>query len=59
MTRRDFVANASALGAIGVAARRAQAQPAAAQTFTYKTAGSEINAGVYGATEGAAKPALM
>ena len=51
--------DAGALGAIGFSVRRAQAQPAAAQTFTYKTAECEIRADVYGATEGAAKPALM
>jgi hypothetical protein len=59
MTRREFVANAGALGATGFSARRAQGQPAAVQTFTYKTAGCEIRADVYGASEGAAKPALL
>jgi acetyl esterase/lipase len=53
------VTNAGALGAIGLSVGRAQAQPAAAQTFTYKTAGCEIRADVYGASEGAAKPALL
>jgi acetyl esterase/lipase len=59
MTRRKFVANAGALGALGFSARRAQAQEAAPQTFTHKTAGCEIRADVYGTSEGAAKPALM
>ncbi len=58
MTRQQFLRTLSA-GAIGFSARRAQAQAAAAQTFTYKTAGCEIRADVYGASEGAAKPALM
>jgi hypothetical protein len=59
MTRREFVTSAAAtLGAIGFAART-QAQQAAAETFTYKTAGCEIRADVYGASEGAAKPALL
>jgi acetyl esterase/lipase len=58
MTRHQFLRTLSA-GAIGFSVRRAQAQPAAAQTFTYKTAECEIRADVYGATEGAAKPALM
>jgi len=58
MTRQQFLRTFAA-GAIGFSARRAQAQPAAAQTFTYKTAGCEIRADVYGASEGAAKPALM
>ena len=57
MTRREFAL--SAAGAIGVSARRAHAQAAAVQTFTYKTAGCEMRADVYGASEGAAKPALM
>ena len=59
ITRREFVKNAGALGAIGFSVRRAQAQPATAQTFTYKTAGCEIRADIYGASEGAAKPALL
>ena len=58
MTRQEFLCTLSA-GAIGFSARRAQAQPVAAPTFTYKTAGCEIHADVYGASEGAAKPALM
>jgi acetyl esterase/lipase len=58
ITRREFVKNAGALGVIGFSVGRAQAQPAA-QTFTYKIAGCEIHADVYGASEGAAKPALM
>ena len=58
MTRKRFLRTLSA-GAIGFAARRAQAQQAASQTFTYKTAGCEIRADVYGASEGAAKPALL
>jgi len=58
MTRRYFLPTVAA-GVIGFSARRAQAQPAAAQTFTYKTAGCEIHADVYGASEGAAKPALL
>jgi len=57
MTRREFALRTG--GAIGLSARRAQAQPAAAQTFTYKTAGCEIRADVYGASEGASKPALL
>ena len=57
MTRREFAL--SAAGAIGVSARRAHAQAAAVQTFTYKTAGCEIRADVYGVSEGAAKPALL
>jgi acetyl esterase/lipase len=59
MTRREFALRTGALGAIGFSARRGQAQLAAAQTFTYKTAGCEIRADVYGASEGARKPALM
>jgi hypothetical protein len=58
MTRQQFLRTLSA-GAIGFFVRRAQAQPAAPQTFTYKTAECKIRADVYGATEGAAKPALM
>ena len=58
MTRRYFPPTLAA-GAIPLSARRVQAQQAAAQTFTYKTAGCEIRADVYGASEGAAKPALM
>jgi acetyl esterase/lipase len=58
MTRQQFLRTLSA-GAIGFSARRVQAQPAAPQTFTYKTAGCEIRADVYGASEGAVKPALM
>jgi acetyl esterase/lipase len=58
MTRRHFIPTIAA-GVIGLSARRAQAQAAAAQTFTYKTAGCEIQADVYGASEGAAKPALL
>jgi acetyl esterase/lipase len=57
MTRREFALSAG--GAIGLSARRAQAQTVEAQTFTYKTAGCQIRADVYGASEGAAKPALM
>jgi acetyl esterase/lipase len=57
MTRREFALRTG--GAIGLSPRRVQAQPAAAQTFTYKTAGCEIRADVYGASEGAAKPALL
>jgi acetyl esterase/lipase len=44
---------------MGLSTGRAQAQPAAPQTFTYKTAGCEIRADVYGASEDAAKPALL
>jgi acetyl esterase/lipase len=58
VTRQQFLRTFSA-GAIGIAARRAQAQQAAPQTLTYKTAGCEIHADVYGAIEDAAKPALM
>jgi acetyl esterase/lipase len=58
MTRRSFLP-AVAAGAIGFSVRRAPAQPAELQTFTYKTAGCEIRADVYGASEGAAKPALL
>jgi acetyl esterase/lipase len=58
MTRQQFLRTLSA-GAIGYSVRRTQAQPVAAQTFTYKTAGCEMRADVYGASEGAAKPALM
>jgi acetyl esterase/lipase len=57
MTRQQFLRTVSA-GAIGLSARRARALPAA-RTFTYKTAGCEIRADVYGASEGAAKPALL
>jgi len=57
MTRQQFLRTLSA-GAIGFVARQTQAQPAAPLTFTYKTAGCEIRADVYGASEGAAKPAL-
>jgi acetyl esterase/lipase len=58
MTRQQFLRTLSA-GAIGFVARQTQAEPAAPLTFTYKTAGCEIRADVYGASEGAAKPALM
>lgn len=63
MTRKHFLRTLSA-GASGFAGRRGHAQttaaqPAAARTFTYKTAGCEIRADVYGAAEGAAKPALL
>jgi acetyl esterase/lipase len=58
MTRRHFFPTVAA-GVTGFSARRAQAQPAAAQTFRYKTAGCEIHADVYGASKGAAKPALL
>jgi acetyl esterase/lipase len=58
MTRRHFLPTVAA-GAIGFSARHAQAQAATVQTFTYKTAGCEIQADVYGASEGAAKPALL
>jgi acetyl esterase/lipase len=58
LTRRHFLPTVAAI-AIGSSARRAQAQPAAAQTFTYKTAGCQIHADVYGASEGASKPALL
>jgi len=58
MTRKQFLRTLSA-GVISYSARRVKAQPAGAQTFTYKTAGCEIRADVYGASEGAAKPALM
>lgn len=58
MTRQRFLRTISA-GAIGFSVRRAQAQPAAAKTFTYKSAGCEIHADVYGASEGARKPALL
>ncbi|HLJ16588.1 MAG TPA: alpha/beta hydrolase [Bryobacteraceae bacterium] len=58
MTRRHFLPTVAA-GITGSSARRAQAQPAAAQSVTYKTAGCEIRADVYGASEGAAKPALL
>jgi hypothetical protein len=57
MTRRRFFPTVAA-GATGFAARTAQAQLDAPQTFAYKTAGCEIGADVYGASEGAAKPAL-
>jgi acetyl esterase/lipase len=59
MTRQQFLIRTLSAGAIGFAARRARAQPAAAQTLTYKTAGCEIRADVYGASEGARRPALM
>ena len=58
MTRQQFLRTVSA-GAIGFAARRGQAQQAAPQTFTYKTAGCEMRADVYGVSEDARKPALM
>jgi len=58
MTRQQFLRTLSA-GAIGFSARHVQAQPAAIQTFTYKTAGCEIHADVHGAVEGAKKPALF
>src|SRR5215831_19365774 len=58
MTRQQFLRTLSA-SAAGFSARRAQAQPAAPQMFTFKTAGCEIRADIYGASEGAAKPALM
>jgi acetyl esterase/lipase len=58
MIRRNFLPIVAA-GAVGFSARRAQAQTAAGQTFTYKTTGCEIRADVYGASEGAAKPALL
>jgi acetyl esterase/lipase len=58
MTRRHFLPTVAA-GAIGFSARHAQAQAATVQTFTYKTAGCEIRADVYGASKGAAKPALL
>jgi hypothetical protein len=45
MTRQQFLGALSA-GALSFAARRAQGQPAAPQTFTYKTAGCEIRADV-------------
>jgi hypothetical protein len=54
MTRQQFLRTLST-GAIGFAAGRAHAQPAAPQTFTYETAGCEIRADVYGASAGAAK----
>jgi acetyl esterase/lipase len=57
MTRQQFLRTISA-GAIGFSARRLGAQTDA-RTFTYKTAGCEIHADVYGASEGASKPALM
>jgi len=59
MTRQQFLRTLSA-GAVGFAGKcAAQAQPAGPQTFTFKTAGCEIRADIYGASEGAAKPALM
>jgi acetyl esterase/lipase len=58
MTRQQFLRTLSA-GAIGSSSMRVQAQPATARTFTYKTAGCEIRVDVFGASEGAAKPALM
>jgi len=58
MTRQQFLRTLSA-GATGFAARHAQAQTAVPQTFTYKTAGCEIRADIYGASEGGTKPALM
>jgi acetyl esterase/lipase len=58
MTRRYFFPTVAG-GAIGFSAGRAESQPAAVQTFTYKTAGCEIHADVYGASEGSAKPALL
>ena len=58
MTRQQFLRTLSA-GATGFAARHAQAQTLVPQTFTYKTAGCEIRADIYGASEGGMKPALM
>jgi acetyl esterase/lipase len=58
MTRQQFLRTLSA-GTINFVAGRAQAQPSAPETFTYKTAGCEIRADIYGASEGAAKPALL
>jgi len=58
MTRQQFLRTLSTC-ATGFAAGRAQAQQATRQTFTYKTAGCEIRADIYGGSEGGPKPALM
>lgn len=58
MTRQRFL-HALSAAATGFAASRAEAQLDKPRTFTYKTAGCAIRADVYGASEGAAKPALM
>ena len=59
MTRSEFLQTLTA-GAIGMATpSRCPGQPATPAIFTYKTAGCEIHADVYGASEGTAKPALM
>jgi acetyl esterase/lipase len=58
MTRQHFLGRLSC-GALALAGKRAHAQQPEPQTFTYKTAGCEIQADVYGASEGAAKPALL
>ena len=47
MTRQQFLRTLSA-GTINFVAGRAQAQPSAPETLTYKTAGREIHADVYG-----------
>jgi acetyl esterase/lipase len=58
MTRQQFLRTVSA-GAAGFAATCAKADLAAPQTVTFKTAGCEIRADIYGASVGGAKPALM
>ena len=58
MTRQQFLRTLCA-GTINFVAGRARAQPSAPETFTYRTAGCEIRADIYGASEGAAKPALL
>lgn len=60
MTRFDFVRTLTA-GSLGIASlSRSWGQAADAITVTYKTAGQcEIQADVFGASKGAAKPALM
>jgi acetyl esterase/lipase len=58
MTRQQFLRTLSAC-TTGFAGRHVKAQQATPQTFTYKNAGCEIRADIYGGSQGEAKPALM